>query len=321
MRHRAGTAFRLKTNEELTGHSTKNERVAKRVRGPGRKTLALREHVLEVFDSFEGSMSTRQVFYQLVSRGAVANDPKMYEGVSRLLVAMRRDGSVPYSRVVDRTRSKHHRIGWDGCSDIMSNVAVQYRRNLWAQQDVHVHVCCEKQALEGIFAEVVDSFGAPLWVIRGFSSESFVYEWAEEIRELVNDGREVVVAYFGDHDPSGLCIEENTRSRLHNLGARFEWYRVGLVLEDFDVFDLVNVPVKRTDSRATKYLERFGDRGAELDALPPDELRNRIRDAIAEHVDVDAWERLKNAEKQEREALGLVTANWAAALAGAKGAA
>jgi hypothetical protein len=302
-------------SKSRTGHAQK------RVRGLGTKTIALRDAVLKVFASFDGSMSTRQLFYQLVSRGAVSNTPAAYGTVQRVLVDMRRDGSVPYSRVVDRTRSKHQRPGWDGVDDIMAGVAEQYRRDLWSSQSTHVHVCCEKQALEGVFGEIVDEYGAPLWTLRGFVSEAYVWEWSEEIKALTEDGVDVVVAYFGDHDPSGLCLEEDCHRRLREQGAEFTWHRAGLLWDDFERFNLVNVVVKWTDSRAKKYAERFGNRAAELDALPPDQLERRIREVIAEHVDREAWDELRRAEQVERASLKIVAAHWDAAVKGAKGAA
>jgi hypothetical protein len=215
----------------------------KRSRGLGKKTLALRDATLTVFASFDGSMSTRQVFYQLVSRGAVVNTPAAYGTVQRLLVDMRRDGSVDYSRVVDRTRRKHHLPGWDGVEALMAGASAAYRRNLWSSQPTHVHVCCEKQALEGVFSEIVDEYGAPLWTLRGFVSEAYVWEWSEEIKALTENGIDVVVAYFGDHDPSGLCLEEDCRARLRDQGAEFTWKREGLLQRDFDRFFLFNVDV------------------------------------------------------------------------------
>lgn len=279
-------------------------------RGPYRRTEILTAAIVDVFEDFEGSMSTRQVSYQLVSRGDVENCKPAFDRVQRLLVAMRRDGQIPYERVVDRTRGKHQRAGWDGVTDIMSSVAEQYRRNLWAHQRTVVQVACEKQALEGIFAEQVDEYGASLWTMRGYSSESFAFEWATEIRRLNDAGSSVVIAYFGDFDPSGLDIEQDCKKKLERFGAEFIWNREGLLWEDFDRFNLVNVPVKQKDTRAKKYLERYGNRAAELDALRPDELRTRIARAITDHIDVEAWERLRRTERVERESLKLVTNNW-----------
>lgn len=284
------------------------------VRGRGRKTAALAEAITAVFDEFEGSMSTRQVFYQLVSSGAVENHQREYDRTQRLLVDMRRDGEIPFERVVDRTRQKHQRAGWRGVSDLLTAASTQYRRSFWSDQRVAVQVACEKQALEGIFGEVVDEFGASLWTLRGYTSESFAFEWASEISELVAAGKDVRVFFFGDHDPSGLGIEEDARDKLTRHGALFDWERRGLLTEDFERFDLVNVPVKPTDSRARRYLDEHGDRAAELDALRPDELRARIRTAITEHVDPEQWAANQRAEDAERASLHLVSTNWAQAL-------
>jgi hypothetical protein len=281
-----------------------------RRRGCGRRTIELAQAALEVFAGFDGSMSTRQVYYQLVSRGVIQNKSSEYERVQRLLVEMRRDGRVSYHRVVDRTRGKHQRPGWAGVEQLMDAASDQYRRDLWLDQSTVVMVACEKQALEGIFAEACDEYGASLWTLRGYSSESFAFEWATEIRRVTRSGSDVVVAYFGDFDPSGLGIEQDSKDKLTRHGASATWFRHGLVVDDFDLFDLVNVPVKRSDSRAKSYLDKYGDRAAELDALPPDELRNRIREAIEEHIDVDTWERVRATEMTERESLQMVTRNW-----------
>ena len=299
--------------------TSKSERDPKRSRGLGSKTLAMRAHAIDVFETFDGSMSSRQVFYQLVSRGAVQNTALAYETVSRLLVAMRRDGTIPYDRVVDRTRRVHKLPGWAGVRAAMSALASQYRRDPWDDQPTHVHIACEKQALEGVFADAVDElFGAPLYVLRGFASEAFLYEWSVEIRRAFADGHDVVVAYFGDHDPSGLSIEQDCLRRLaDHVGdeGELQWGRFGLRFEDLAAYDLVNVPVKVTDSRARAYIERFGNRAAELDALSPAVLRTRILEAITSFVDVSAWDRVTAVQKAEKESLDMVAGHFETAVA------
>lgn len=298
--------------------TTKNGQAPKRARGLGRKTLALREHVAFVFDNFDGSMSSRQVFYQLVSRGAVANTDNAYDSVARLLVAMRRDGTIPYERVVDRTRRRHKVPGWDGVRDAMESIASHYRRDPWDEQTTHVHIACEKQALEGVFSEVVDTYGAPLYVTRGFASEAFVYEWSVDIRRACADGHDVAISYFGDCDPSGFMIELDCQRRLGDLiagcGGNVTWNREGIDHDDLVTYGLVNVPVKHTDSRARSYLEKYGDRAAELDALRPDVLRDRIVRSIVKHIDIEPWNRLHKVADAERESLEMVAGNFTKAL-------
>jgi len=95
------------------------------------------------------------------------------------------------------------------------------------------------------------------------------------------------------------------------------WTREGLLREDFARFNLVNVPVKLSDSRSKRYLPFFGDIGAELDSLQPDELKRRIRDCIERHINRAEWDRLRQTEKAEQTSLDMIVDNWGAALAGA----
>lgn len=286
----------------------------RRTRGEGSKSKVLRSEILRVLDRFEGSMSSRQIFYQCVSLGAVENTKKECARVGRLLVKMRREGTIDYRRIVDRTRSRHVRPSWDGVADIMDAVADQFRSDAWNDQDVVPIVACEKQALEGIFTESVDEYGVALYTLRGFNSESFEYEWAEEIKTIVRSGREVIVGYFGDWDPSGLDIERNSRTKLEGFGARFEWERVGLLEGDFERHRLVNVPIKKTDTRAKAFLSKFGPKAAELDALRPDVLRDRIQVFIERFIDRDRWIAIEASDEAQRESLSMVAKNWNHAL-------
>ena len=170
------------------------------------------QDVLSTLDRFTGvKMSTRQVYYQLVSSHGLENVEKSADKVQRLIVNMRRSGHIPSDRIVDRNQVRHQLAGWDGAEEIVSEAHKQYRRNIWSNQPTVVMVGLEKAALEGVFAEAVDAYGAQLWTLRGFNSESFAFEWATEIRAHVADGKRVAIRYFGDFDPSGLAIEKDMR--------------------------------------------------------------------------------------------------------------
>jgi hypothetical protein len=307
---------------------------AKEYRTPTRRwkdTETLIATVLTVLDDFPGTMSTRQVFYQCVSRGVIPNQANEYDRVQRLLVDLRRNDEIEDDRIVDRTRSKHQRPGWNGLEDILADAKSQYRRNLWRDQRAHVMIALEKDALAGVFAEVVDEYGASLWTLRGFPSLALLFDWRREILELNYEDKAVHIYYFGDFDPSGLQIEQTTKRELASEGAEFTWKRAGLLVEDFKRFEIMRVEVKRDkpatearkakrgmpatkareakrgDPNARRFLEEFGDTAAELDALPPDELRQRIRTQIERHIHREEWERLKAQENAERESFDTMT--------------
>lgn len=314
---RESIAFCLGACEHFTPGGNPGESPGEKVRhaqlSPWRsKTLPVRNGVLDILAGFDGPMSVRQVYYQLVTREVVANGVKGYNQVQRVVLRMRRLGEVPWNRIVDRSRVKLQRPGWDGIAQIMTRAAEQYRRSLWTTQPVVPMIACEKHALEGVFADACDIYGASLWVLGGGSSQSFLYDWAEEIRELNAQGKRVAIAYFGDHDPAGLDIGRACEAGLRAHGAddfTFQW--LGLRFGDIERFGVPRLPVKELETRRKKYLERFGDVAAELDALPPAELRSRILGFIEGHADMAEIERMRAVEAAERQTLAHVVNAWA----------
>ena len=254
----------------------------------------------KVLDSIDGSVSTRQMYYQLISIGVIPPNDSGYNKIQRLLVEMRRSGVISSNRICDRTRSKHQRSSWGGLNDILLSAKISYRRDYWGDQDTAVFIAVEKQALEGVFSEVCDDYGVGLFVLRGYPSYSLLYDWAEEIKELNQDGKDVMIYYFGDFDASGVHIDESVAGQILEFGAEFTFERVGVLPEDIKNFNLMTLPVKRTDSRAKLFIAKYGGQCVELDALPPNELKRRIRGVIQDNINVKRWERIGQIEKEEK---------------------
>jgi hypothetical protein len=59
---------------------------------------------------------------------------------------------------------------------------------------------------------------------------------------------------------------------------------------------------KRESKADKKWIYDFA---CELDAIPPDEIRRLVEDAILQHVDLDQLEILRIAEESERQQLGI----------------
>jgi hypothetical protein len=68
---------------------------------------------------------------------------------------------------------------------------------------------------------------------------------------------------------------------------------------------LIGFPIKRTAARKywLPYLEKFGDRCVEVDAIPADGIRARVEAAIQAHIDMLQWQRLQAIEETEKESL------------------
>lgn len=72
---------------------------------------------------------------------------------------------------------------------------------------------------------------------------------------------------------------------------------------------------KRGDPRYRWYVDRYGHRCFELDALDPNVLRTRVEDALRDEIDPVAWDRCKAVEEAEHRSLVEVMSSWGSLVA------
>ena len=256
----------------------------------------------------EQPMTIRQLFYRLVSIGEIQNSLGCYQRVSRVMTKAREDNRCPWNWIVDRSRPAYQPSVWANPSGYAEAVKRSYRKDYWASQPVHVEVWTEKDAIIGAIEEVTEEFGVTVRVYRGFQSTTRVKEIASILRLT---GKPNKVFYLGDHDPSGCCIEDEGYGRLGKHGSGdFELERLAIHKEDIKAFGLPPLRVKQTDSRTRGFLREHGPDCVELDALPPTELRRRLRDAITAAIDADKWNRAIQVEKAELASIIETVNKW-----------
>jgi hypothetical protein len=247
----------------------------------------------------EHPATVRQVFYRLVSEGVIAKTEGEYkQTVVRLLVAMRREGVIPFRWIADNTRWMRKSQSFDSVEHALYRTAQTYRRAVWADQAAYVEVWLEKDALAGVLLEATDLWDVPLMVTRGYPSLTFLHSAAEQIATV---GKPCFLYYFGDYDPSGIDIPrkvvDDLRALAPDADLRFE--RVAVNENQIAAWSLPTRPTKRTDARA----KRFKGESVEVDAIPPELLRSLASDAILQHIDAHALQLLRAAEESERELL------------------
>ncbi len=246
-------------------------------------------------------MTLRQVHYRLVGRGdtTYTNTRGDYNQLSKWLVQDRLEGIIPWEWIEDRLRKPRHVSMWRDLPTFISAVRRSYRRDVWQDQPEYVEVWLEKDALSGIFQDVLRPYGVTLNVGRGFDSATSVKDAADRFE----DGDGITVLYFGDFDPSGEDMVRSLRERLAELGAEPEIVKCALTFEDISRYSLPLDFTKATDTRRAAFVERWGDVAVELDALPANVLRERIRDEVRRRMDLEALERTRAAERADRERL------------------
>jgi hypothetical protein len=259
----------------------------------------------ELYATVEGIQpaTVRQIFYQMVSRGHIAKTEAEYKNtVIRLLTEMRISRELPFDWIADNTRWMRKPHSYSSMESAVRRAAEAYRRSIWDSQHVYVEVWLEKDALSGVLYEVTAPWDVPLMVTRGYPSVSYLYTAAEAI---ISQGKPAYLYYFGDYDPSGVDIPRNVVTpREFAPDAEIHFERIAVNQRQIRELQLPTRPTKKTDSRS----KSFEGESVEVDAIPPNVLREMVERCITQHVNQGALEVMQVAEQSERDYL-LMLAN------------
>lgn len=226
-------------------------------------------------------------------------------------------------------------------NDFISAVKNSYSRDHWQDQKAQVLIFCEKATAADVVQQVTDEYDVPLFVSSGYFSRSFLVKAADYIKQALNQSKPTVIGYIGDFDPRGLDIERATRSGNGEVGGNRKegildilqnntyqvenperiilWERIAVTEEQFiNLPDDLKVSVKdikhgedgeviaKGDNIAPAYIEKYGDRCAEVEALEQDFLLDQVREFIETHLDQKRWDRSKKKESSERRKLATI---------------
>jgi hypothetical protein len=274
-------------------------------------------------------MTLRQLFYRLVSAGSLGNRQKEYKRLGTLMTRLREQKQIPLTWIVDHLRQTHKPPSWSGLADFAETMSEVYRKDYWASLPVHVEIFVENDAVAGTIQPITHKYDVRLNVCRGYPSISFAGSIAQQWSEI----RKPIHAYYlGDFDPSGFDIERVLCEKLQQYSGReclmhtwdidshqFSWYRVAVQEQDFERHGLIELPVKKKDKRAPAFLEQYGNRCAELDAVPPSVLREHVELMICSHLDGERWGQLMRVEQLEQEAIDQAIEGWETFASGTDG--
>jgi len=254
----------------------------------------------------EEPVTVRGLFYRVMSRGLVPKSEQGYSVVQRRALKMRRRAELPYGWITDGSRLRLKPRTFSNAQAALENTARMYRKDLWIDQGLHVEVWTEKDAIRGVVSPITAEYDVPLMISRGFSSETFLYETAEDINE---EGCPAVIYQLGDHDPSGVAAWDDIQRKLRDFvddGIDVTFERIAVTPEQITELALPTRPTKQSDTRAAK----FDGESVEVDAIPSSALRDLVRDAIEQWIDREALRLTKIAERSEREILTRIADGW-----------
>jgi hypothetical protein len=215
------------------------------------------------------------------------------------MTTLREEGVIPFAWIIDNLRATVKPSSWSGLTDFVETVQGAYRKDFWASLPTYCHIICEKDAVAGTLSPITRKYDVSLSPVRGYVSLSF----ANEIAETWNRIKKPISCYYlGDFDASGFDLERDLKVKLGRYCKRpFSWERLGVNVRDFEDFNLIPLKAKKSDRRYKAFVEQHGHECAELDAIPANELRRRVEDAITRHIPSDQWTRLQETERMEKE--------------------
>lgn len=277
----------------------------KRTYRPQKKTMQLWEGIAAIVNDpqfADVTFSVRQVYYQCVTRGVVPeNTNPQYDRVQRAILQMRRQGELEYHRIRDSARERTTWQEYGSIGEALEETAKFYRRNLMRSQPRLVEMWIEKDSLAGFLEPIAAQYGLPYAALRGYSSESFQYDAAEDWQASV---KPVVIIYAGDLDPSGRNIAENLEANLQCFYQHVTVDHIGLHPADVRELGLPHsFEAKESDSRTPAFVRQYGTQCTELDAVPPNMLQRWYEQAVARHIDLTLWRREMAQWKREKEQL------------------
>lgn len=257
----------------------------------------------EIIDDYLGQglrLTLRQLYYQLVTRNAIANQEREYKNLSTLVSDARLAGLMDWNAIEDRVRRPQRASEFADLDELVEAALESYRLPRWATQDVYAELWVEKDALAGVLSPLADEYHVTLMVNRGYSSQSAMYDSA---RRFIRSRKPGVLFYLGDHDPSGEDMVRDIQDRLDMFGADVRVEKIALTMTQIEEHNPPPNPAKLSDPRAAAYIALHGDESWEVDALPPNVLSTLIRNAFDDIVDREAMDVIVAQEESDKTRL------------------
>ena len=278
-----------------------------RMRGLSKETLALIDYSRKLLAE-NHPMTLRQLHYAIFSRLEIeyANDKASYARLGRVTTTARRayrewqlsGGVFPKhgidpSLMVDETRQPDSVSVWRDARQYVDVIGYSYRRDNWQTQPCHVEIWSEKATVLGSVRPIARKWGLTTRVCHGYGSCGQEME-VGDLFASIGQRKTIVVLYLGDHDPSGVQMQDDIHRRAAQAsGIRFDMRRLAIHGTDIAKFNLPPQRIKEKDSRAAGFRRQFGmdAQTVELDALPVEELRSRIETEVVDFLDHALWDR------------------------------
>ena len=245
-------------------------------------------------------VTVRQAFYLMTANHGVEKSENGYAQIQRLLAELRRSGAIAWHDIEDRSR----RIDWvenaaepttDGMSqriddchpgpiptpkeharkwaDAVMKASMGTGTPWWTFRDCERPIILiEKDALQPQVEDAVKEWDVPVVSTRGFASLSQLYRLGGYLSK--DDAPQPCVLWLHDWDMAGQKMEDQTHDLMDFAGEQLPVEHVALTSDQVREWGI--------QTRFEK--EYAGKHAAELDAIPPEKLREVVRSAVETRI-------------------------------------
>jgi hypothetical protein len=276
------------------------------------------------------AQTIRHIYYRSSGAGVVVKDhgdsKSGYNQVCLALDRARFSGDLPWGRIIDGSRNAHQTTVWTSAKEYLRHIAENdwLHCDLWANQPEKPIVVTEKDAIVSMLSSICQERQVSIYPLKGHSSTTFLKTMAEEIRDILDAGKQVSVFYLGDGDPHGLSIDYSAfvdpgwfpcgkvSHILHEvLGCQetFSFIRLGVNPEDIfhpAYVDFV-LPAYKPDHNGGRFVDWLDQAGYTdlqslgIDALPAEELIDRVTKAIDSCTNPQLWKTAESNQEDQRK--------------------
>ena len=267
----------------------------------------------DIVESYDTAVTLRQLFYRLVSLphghpGRIPNTLNAYSVLSSVTAEGRRDGTFP--DLIDQRAEIVVENSWVSPKEAIETMRGWYRRDRTDGQRYQLWLAVEKEGMVAQLDSWFGDLGIPIISLGGQATQGMI----DKVRPRVEaDGRDAILVYGGDHDPSGWRILQSfvdrtgwwvnpelpqwdpakmpqnrgwtvtARGKPKNVIPNYDCYRkyrVALGPEQCAEHDLPRNPAKGKDPNLPAFLKTFAD------TLTP----NEVAAGLGVQVEMDALE-------------------------------
>lgn len=217
-----------------------------------------------LINEYSGSITLRQLYYLLATKGSVDFDETAYRKVKNLMINARKSKRVPPTTFAADVNLPDEEM-FGSVEKYLDNCVKQYRIPRTFDQPNYIEIWVEREPLKVFMDSLVSEYDIPVFVTGGYSSLSFVFEAAQRIELSAERKGSPRILYFSDFSPASTNMFESQVSEIsaHLSLTREEAAAIMLKVcvepEHIVKFDLPILDTLPSTSKTTLFEEQYSD--------------------------------------------------------------